>query len=165
MPARTLALAIGLLVVFGAASTWTVTEPEPVGVVGQTPIDAKLDTYKADVVTDVESMRTFTQQMVDSVFSFGELGFQEFETAKYCADILRKNGFTVEEGVAGIPTQWIASWGSGKPVISLGFDIDGVPQASQYAFSLGLLTPQDGHRESNASDRPQLPQNCELELF
>ncbi|HJN13882.1 MAG TPA: amidohydrolase [Armatimonadota bacterium] len=154
MPARTLALAIGLLVVFGAASTWTVTEPEPAGAVGQTPIDAKLDTYKADVVTDVESMRKFTQQMVDSVFSFGELGFQEFETAKYCADILRKNGFTVEEEVAGIPTQWIASWGSGKPVISLGFDIDGVPQASQkpgVAYFAPLVAGAPGHGEGHSA--------------
>ena len=40
-----------------------------------------------------------------------------------------------------------------------------VPQASQNAFSCGLLTPQDGHTESNAIERPQLPQNCELGLF
>src|SRR5258705_6613790 len=57
---------------------------------------------KKDAVADVDAMRLFTQQMVDSVFSFGELGFQEFETNRYLIDILRKNGFSVEEGVAGI---------------------------------------------------------------
>ena len=43
-------------------------------------------------------MQDFTQQMVDSIFSFGELGFQEFETNRYLIDMLEKNGFTVEEG-------------------------------------------------------------------
>ena len=43
------------------------------------------------------------QKMNDMVFSFGELGFQEFETSKYLTDILKQNGFTIERGVAGIP--------------------------------------------------------------
>src|SRR6185437_15287682 len=40
-------------------------------------------------------------------------------------------GFTVQEGVAGIPTAWVATWGSGRPVISLGSGIDDIPQAWQ----------------------------------
>ena len=86
---------------------------------------------KSEAAADIDSMKVFTQQMVDSVFSFGELGFQEFETNRYLIDILKKNGFSVEEGVAGIPTAFIATWGSGKPVLALGWDIDGIPQASQ----------------------------------
>ncbi len=86
---------------------------------------------KSEAVADIDSMKVFTQQMVDSVFSFGELGFQEIETNRYLIDILKKNGFTVEEGVAGIPTAFMATWGSGKPVLALGSDIDGIPQASQ----------------------------------
>jgi aminobenzoyl-glutamate utilization protein B len=69
--------------------------------------------------------------MVDMIFSFGELGFQEVETSRYLVRILRENGFTVQEGVAGIPTAWWATWGNGRPIISLGSDIDGIPQASQ----------------------------------
>ena len=38
------------------------------------------------------------------IFSFGELGFQEFETSKYLIGILKKNGFKVEEGISGMPT-------------------------------------------------------------
>ncbi len=45
--------------------------------------------------------------------------------------ILEKEGFTVQRGVADIPTAWVAKWGSGKPVIALGTDIDGIPQANQ----------------------------------
>jgi aminobenzoyl-glutamate utilization protein B len=73
---------------------------------------ARLDGFKREAIADVDSRAKFTQQMVDQIFSFGELGFQEVETSKYLVKILRDNGFTVEEGVAGIPTAWVATWGS-----------------------------------------------------
>src|SRR3954470_18521620 len=92
------------------------------------PDEPRIAKLKAAAAADIDSMKVFTQQMVDSVFSFGELGFQEFETNRYLIDILKKNGFSVEEGVAGIPTAFIATWGSGKPVLALGSDIDGIPQ-------------------------------------
>ena len=69
--------------------------------------------YKGQVSDAVESMKKQTQVMVDTVFSFGELGFQEIETSKYLTGILEKEGFTIERGVAGMPTAWVASWGSG----------------------------------------------------
>src|SRR4051794_36323480 len=86
---------------------------------------------KADLVGQIDGMKKQAQVMVDSVFSFAELGFQEIETSKYLTGILEKEGFKIERGVAGIPTAWLATWGSGKPVISLGSDIDNIPQASQ----------------------------------
>ena len=76
-------------------------------------------------------MKKRSQVMNDMVFSFGELGFQEIETSKYLTEILEKEGFAVERGIAGIPTAWMATWGSGKPVIALGSDIDCIPKASQ----------------------------------
>ncbi len=85
----------------------------------------------ADLIGQVDAMKKQIQVMVDSVFSFGELGFQEVETSKYLSGILEKEGFKVEHGIAGIPTAWVATWGEGKPVISLGSDIDCIPQASQ----------------------------------
>ena len=97
----------------------------------RSPDDPRTANFKKEVQTQIDSMATFTQQMVDMIFSFGELGFQEVETSRYLIKILRDNGFTVREGIAGIPTAWWASWGSGRPVISLGSDIDGIPQASQ----------------------------------
>src|SRR4051812_48981704 len=93
--------------------------------------DARLAKLKAQAMVEVDSMAKFTQQMIDQLFSFGELGFQEIETSKYLTDVLEKNGFTVQRGIVGIPTAWVATWGSGKPVIALGSDLDGIPQASQ----------------------------------
>ena len=50
--------------------------------------DKKLKQLKAEAVTQVEMMRVHTQQMVDMIFSFGELGFQEIETSRYITDML-----------------------------------------------------------------------------
>src|SRR6478609_8198876 len=80
----------------------------------------QLDLYKRNVGMEVDAMGENIQKMNDMVFSFAEPGFQEFETSKYLVGILKQNGFTVQEGVAGIPTAWTATWGSGKPVIALG---------------------------------------------
>jgi len=71
---------------------------------------------KAEAVASIESKQKLTQEIVDSLFSFSELGFQEFETQRYLTEILRDNGFDVELGVSGIPSAWWASWGSGEPV-------------------------------------------------
>jgi len=117
----------------------------------------RLEGYKKEVAADVDSMGVFTQQMIDQVFSFGELGFQEFETTKYLTDILKKNGFTVQENLAGIPTAWMASWGSGKPIIALGSDIDCIPQASQkpgVAWHEPMIQGAPGHGEGHNSGMP-----------
>jgi len=119
-----------------------------------TPPDPRLEALKRELVADVDARATFTQQMVDQIFSFGELGFQEFETSKYLVALLRKEGFRVEEGYAGIPTAFVATWGSGKPVISLGTDIDGIPQASQkpgVACRAVLVPGAPGHGEGHNS--------------
>src|SRR5437762_3999512 len=115
---------------------------------------ATLPALKQEAVRDVASRAQFTQQMVDQIFSYAELGFQETETSRYLVDLLRKNGFTVREGVAGIPTAWVATWGSGKPVISLGSDIDDIPQASQkpgVACHAPLIEGAPGHGEGHNS--------------
>jgi aminobenzoyl-glutamate utilization protein B len=116
--------------------------------------DPRLGDFKAEVLVDVEARRDFTQKMVDSIFSFNELGFQEFETQRYVTDILEAHGFTVERGIAGIPTSWVATWGSGSPVIALGTDIDGIPQASQkpgVAYRDPLVVGAPGHGEGHNS--------------
>jgi aminobenzoyl-glutamate utilization protein B len=93
--------------------------------------NAKLDAQKKDAVKGVDEMAKLAQEMVDSVFSFGELGMQEVETSRYLTAQLEKFGFKITRGQSGIPTAWVATFGSGKPVIALGSDIDGIPQSSQ----------------------------------
>src|SRR5260370_13549305 len=64
---------------------------------------------KSDLAGQIDAMKKQAQVMVDSVFSFGELGFQEIETTKYLTGLLEKEGFKIERGVAGIPTAWMTT--------------------------------------------------------
>src|SRR5882762_1424270 len=112
----------------------------------------QLDELKSEARALVDQRKTFTQQMVDEIFSFSELGFQEVETAAYITGLLEKNGFQVTRGVAGMPTAFVGSWGSGKPVIGLMADIDGLPETSQkpgVAFHAPLIEGGPGHGEGH----------------
>ena len=116
--------------------------------------DDKLDRLKTLVANDVEDQAKLIQVMVDKIYSFGELGFQEVETSKYLTEILENNGFRVEKGISGIPTAWMAEWGKGKPVIALGSDIDGIPKSSQkpgVAFHDPIIEGAPGHGEGHNS--------------
>ncbi|MFV1987388.1 MAG: amidohydrolase [Gemmatimonadota bacterium] len=117
---------------------------------GATAQDRLLDRVEAEVA----SMEKFTQVMVDKIFSFSELGQQEFETSAYVTGILEENGWRVERGAAGIPTAWFARWGTGGPVISFGSDIDGIPKANQkpgVAWHEPLVEGAPGHGEGHNS--------------
>jgi aminobenzoyl-glutamate utilization protein B len=117
----------------------------------------KVTAIKADLSGQIDGMKKQAQVMVDSVFSFGELGFQEFETSKYLTEILEKEGFKIDRGVAGIPTAFVATWGTGKPVIALGSDIDDIPQASQkpgVAYHDPMIEGAPGHGEGHNSGVP-----------
>jgi len=67
----------------------------------------------------------------DAIWSYAELGLQEYKSSKLLADTLEQAGFKVERGVAGMPTCFVASYGSGKPVIGLLGEFDALPMLSQ----------------------------------
>jgi aminobenzoyl-glutamate utilization protein B len=118
---------------------------------------AKVDALKKEMIVEIDKQQKMTQEMVDMVFSFGELGFQEFETSKYLTGILAKNGFTIKTGISGIPTAWTATWGSGKPFIAVGSDIDDIPKASQkpgVAYHDPIVEGAPGHGEGHNSGMP-----------
>jgi aminobenzoyl-glutamate utilization protein B len=117
----------------------------------------QLDALKAEAAKEIDAKAKMIQEMVDQVFSFGELGMQEVETSKYLSGLLEQNGFKVERGVAGIPTAFVAKWGSGKPVISLGSDIDGIPQAwndPAVGYKQTHIQGAPGHGEGHNSGMP-----------
>ena len=114
----------------------------------------KLDKLKAEAVAAVEANKVQAQQINDMLFSFAELGFQEEESFKYLTTLLEKEGFTIKKGIAGIPTAWIATWGSGKPLIAIGSDIDCIPKASQkpgVAYKDPIVEGAPGHGEGHNS--------------
>jgi aminobenzoyl-glutamate utilization protein B len=115
---------------------------------------ARIEKFRTVVADGVEARRKLAQVMNDTVFSFGELAYQEFETSKYLTGVLEKNGFSVERGIGGMPTAWVARWGSGRPIIALGSDIDCLPKASQkpgVAYREPLVEGAPGHGEGHNS--------------
>ena len=111
-----------------------------------------LEELKHVAISDIDDNAKLVQEMVDSVFSFAEPGFQEFETSRYITDILEANGFTIEMGAAGIPTAWTATWGDSGPKIGLGSDIDallGLSQKPGYATIEPLIPGAPGHGEGH----------------
>jgi aminobenzoyl-glutamate utilization protein B len=119
----------------------------------KTPADPA-DKLKQEVALSVEQNAKLGQEINDMLFSFSELGFQEEESAKYLTSLLEKEGFTIQRGIASMPTAWIATWGSGKPVIALGSDVDCIPKASQkpgVAYHDPLVAGAPGHGEGHNS--------------
>ena len=117
----------------------------------------RLAKLKAEAAQRIDAKAKMIQVMVDQVFSYGELGMQEVETSRYLSKILEDSGFTVTRGVAGIPTAFVAKWGSGKPVISLGSDIDDIPQAGQkpgVGYKDPIIEGAPGHGEGHNSGMP-----------
>ncbi len=117
----------------------------------------KLEKLKKEVQEKIDDNAKMAQVMVDKVFSFSELGFQEYETSKYITDILKENGFKVEYGISGAPTAWWATWGSGKPVIAVGSDLDCIPKASQkpgVAYHDPIVEGAPGHGEGHNAGVP-----------
>src|SRR5947207_2459104 len=89
------------------------------------------------------------QQMTDvsdSLFYFGELGMQEFESTKLLKDTLEAAGFKVELGGAGMPTNVWAEYGSGRPKIAIVTEIDALPGGNQ--------TPGEFDRKPMVPDAP-----------
>ena len=114
---------------------------------------------KQDALAKVDSNAKLVQEMVDSIFSFAEPGFQEFRTSEYITGILEKNGFTITRGVAGIPTAWTATWGKGGPKIALGSDIDallGLSQTPGQGEIKPLVVGAPGHGEGHNSGMPAI---------
>lgn len=116
------------------------------------------EALKQEASQIVDQEAKMSQVMVDKIFSFAELGFQEVESSKYLTGILQENGFEIKMGVSGIPTAWFATWSNGEgPVIALGSDVDDIPKASQYpgvAYHKPIIEGAPGHGEGHNAGIP-----------
>ena len=118
----------------------------------------QIEKLKKEAATIVETNKKQSQVMVDKIFSFAELGFQEVESSKYLTGILSENGFEIENSISGIPTAWFAKWSNGEgPTIALGSDVDCIPKASQYpgvAYHKPIVEGAPGHGEGHNAGIP-----------
>ncbi len=122
----------------------------------QTPSAADLK-KEAFAVVDANADRM--GRINDAIFSYSEIGFQEFKTIALVKKTLEAAGFKVETGVAGMPTAYMATYGSGGPVLGLMSDFDGVPGASQKPASLvhdPIVKGAPGHGEGHNTHQPTL---------
>lgn len=95
----------------------------------------KADMYKAkkssvDYLSDTAVARKFGS-ISDAIWDYAELGMQEFKSSALLIKTLEDEGFKVEKGLAGMPTCFVATWGSGKPVIGFLGEFDALPMISQ----------------------------------
>ncbi|MGB5371342.1 MAG: amidohydrolase [Flavobacteriaceae bacterium] len=93
----------------------------------------KMTNNKKAIIASVEKHEAELIKASDAIWALAETAFEETESSKILADYAEKNGFTVSRGVAGIPTAFTATYGSGKPVISILGEFDALPGISQKA--------------------------------
>src|SRR6056300_1421 len=93
--------------------------------------------FRSEAQGDIylEQHRTVADTVAQHLWEWSELGYREFRSAKFMSDSLAQAGFSVELGVAGMPTAFLAEYGSGEPIIALLAEMDALPGASQAAES------------------------------
>ncbi len=98
------------------------------------PLQAqRMPKSKQAIAASVDKHRQALIAISDSIWALAETAFQETGSSEILADYAEKNGFEVERGVAGIPTAFVATYGSGRPVISVLGEFDALPGISQKA--------------------------------
>jgi aminobenzoyl-glutamate utilization protein B len=75
-------------------------------------------------------------EVAHQIWEFAEVGYQETQSTELLQAQLQAAGFSVENGVAGIPTAFVASYGSGQPVIGILAEFDALPGVSQAAVPM-----------------------------
>ena len=101
-----------------------------------------------DVMTFIDSRYESTAQLARDIWELAEVGYLEAESSALLQETLRAEGFSVEAGVAGIPTAFVASHGSGEPVIGILAEFDALPGINQDAVPSRL--PIDGKAAGHA---------------
>jgi aminobenzoyl-glutamate utilization protein B len=92
---------------------------------------SKMSKTKTAIIASVEKHEANLIKISDEIWALAETAFEENKSSKILSDYAEKQGFTVERGVAGMPTAFVATYGSGKPVISVLGEFDALPGLSQ----------------------------------
>ena len=109
------------------------------------PLTAQRDV--ASVLEALDARAPAYAGIAKQIWGFAEVGYQEVRSSALLQEQLRAAGFTVEPGVAEIPTAFVATWGSGKPVIAIMGEFDALPGLSQDAVPTPkpLIAGDPGH--------------------
>ena len=97
-----------------------------------TPLSAEpLSPEKVAVVASIDAKEARHTALSREIWGYAELAFMETQSSKALQEMLKKEGFTIRAGLAGVPTAFVAEWGKGKPVVAFLGEFDALPGLSQ----------------------------------
>lgn len=88
---------------------------------------------KEAIIKEIDSKSAYYTDIAKKIWDYAEVGYQEIKSSALLQETLQKEGFTIERGVAGIPTAFVATYGNQKPVISILAEYDALPGLAQEA--------------------------------
>ena len=92
-----------------------------------------IDKTKAEIIKQLDKKIDHYDQVAHQIWGFAEMGYQEHKSTELLQQTLKTAGFTINAGVADMPTAFVASWGSGKPIIGILAEFDALPGLAQEA--------------------------------
>lgn len=103
---------------------------------------------QVDILSFLDARYEATAEMASTLWDYAEVGYQEEKSSALLQETLAAEGFGIEAGVAGIPTAFVASFGSGSPVIAILAEYDALPGITQAATP--IRSPIDGKGAAHA---------------
>src|SRR5687768_16198611 len=114
------------------------------GLAGAAAAQARQSTSADAVLTDLDTQAPGYATTAKQIWGFAEVGYQEEKSSALLQDRLRSAGFSIEAGVGEMPTAFVASYGSGKPVIAIVGEFDALPGLSQDAVPMRKVLVEGG---------------------
>ncbi|MFC1541393.1 amidohydrolase [Candidatus Latescibacterota bacterium] len=108
----------------------------------------QIETYKQEAYKWIDGNQEQFRDAALSIFEFNETSLEEYESAELLANVLEESGFRVERGVADMPTAFVATYGSGSPVIGILAEYDALPGMSQKpgeTMKVAVIEGENGH--------------------
>ncbi len=94
---------------------------------------AQFDQDKKSIISDIDAKAEDYFSTAMQIWNYAEVGYQEEKSSGLLQEKLSAQGFSIKAGVADIPTAFVASYGSGRPVIAILGEFDALPGVSQTA--------------------------------
>jgi aminobenzoyl-glutamate utilization protein B len=106
-----------------------------------------IDGLKNEVAKSIQANYESYKKIALAIWDYAEVGYKETKSSTLLENTLRENGFAVEAGVVGIPTAFVATYGSGSPVVGILAEYDALPGLSQDSTPLKtpLVNKSAGH--------------------
>jgi aminobenzoyl-glutamate utilization protein B len=101
-----------------------------------TPTAKAIDLLKNDAAKNIQSGYDAYKKTALAIWDYAEVGYKENKSSLLLQNMLKVNGFEVQAGIAGMPTAFVASYGSGSPVIAVLAEYDALPGLSQDSFAV-----------------------------